>query len=110
MFYTNYKVKPEIKQSIAYAIAISIVISAVLFLIPIELFDGEIIHQVGATQVTEPHSLSLSYFVGIGHSEENMETIIDFHLTTSGMVTAVIFIFGIPALIGYRVYLQKTKE
>ena len=102
--------KREVKQSITYAVAASAVIATVLFLLPIELFDGEIVHKVGTEEVVEPHPLSLSYFIGVGYDEENLETIIDFHLTTRGIVTALIFIFGIPGLIGYRVYLQKTKE
>jgi hypothetical protein len=31
----------------------------------------------------------------------------DFHLLPSGILTAVIFIFGIPALIAYRIYLKQ---
>jgi len=31
----------------------------------------------------------------------------EFYLLPSGILTAVIFIFGIPALIAYRIYLKQ---
>jgi hypothetical protein len=110
LFYTNCTVKPELKQSLAYAIAISVIICCVLFLIPIELFDGEITYRVGAGEVTEPFALSLSYFIGIGYDPADLDSVVGFHLTARGIITALIFIVGIPGLIGYRIYLQKTKE
>jgi hypothetical protein len=33
--------------------------------------------------------------------------ITNFYLLPSGMLTAVIFIFGIPGLIAYRIYLKQ---
>jgi hypothetical protein len=84
-----------------------ICIALPLCLFPINLFQGEIVYMNGLVEVVEPAPLSLSYFLGLGYNEEDMVGIMDFHLLPSGILTAVIFIFGIPALIAYRIYLKQ---
>lgn len=81
-----------------------------LFLFPLNLFPGEIVHIVGSKEVIEPRDLSLSYFIGIGYKEEDMSMIKDFYLLPKGKILALIFIVGLPALLAYRVSLRKQKS
>jgi hypothetical protein len=85
-------------------------IAALLFLLPINLFDGEIVVQNSLQTVTEKAPLSLSYFIGMGYDVNEMENIKSFRLLPAGYLMAVIFILGIPALIAYRVHLGRTKR
>lgn len=78
-----------------------------LCIFPINLFQGEIVYLNGLVEVTEQAPLSLSYFLGLGYNEVDMLDIKEFYLLPSGILTAVIFIFGIPALIAYRIYLKQ---
>jgi len=78
-----------------------------LCIFPINLFQGEIVYLNGLVEVTEQAPLSLSYFFGLGYNEVDMLGIKEFYLLPSGILTAVIFIFGIPALIAYRIYLKQ---
>jgi hypothetical protein len=84
-----------------------ICIALPLCLFPINLFQGEIVYMNGLVEVVEPAPLSLSYFLGLGYNEGELDFIKDFYLIPSGILTAVIFIFGIPALIAYRIYLKQ---
>lgn len=84
--------------------------SALLFLIPLNLFEGEVHFNTGIQKFTEPIRLSLSYFVGIGLKPGDLKDVESFNLTKSGYALAVILIFGFPALIAYRQHLKNTKE
>jgi hypothetical protein len=81
-----------------------------LITLPINLFDGEIVQQQGTTDITIQAPLSLSYFVGLGYSKEDMLGIKDFYLLPKGYAVAFIVLIGIPGLIAYRVNLSKKKE
>ncbi len=85
-------------------------IAFLLFLLPINLFDGEIIFKNGLQTFTEKAPLSLSYFIGMGYDEADMENIVSFHLLPTGYLMAGVFLFGIPGLIAYRVHLGRTKR
>ncbi len=86
------------------------ILALLLFLFPINLFDGEIVFQKGLQTVTEKAPLSLSYFIGMGFDPADMENIQSFHLLPTGYLMAVIFLIGIPSLIAYRVHLGRTKK
>jgi len=51
--------------------------------------------------------LSLSYFLGIGYNEKDMENVEDFYLTGEGYTLAICFLFGIPFLIALRIYYRN---
>jgi hypothetical protein len=53
--------------------------------------------------------MSLSYFVGIGLDEADMQDVESFKLTAKGWAMAALFIFGLPALLAYRIYLKYSK-
>jgi hypothetical protein len=85
-----------------------------LFTLPLNLFQGEIIRTqevfMKTVEVKEKAPLSLSYFIGLGYAEGDLEGIKDFYLLPEGYMLAIIFIVGIPGLIAYRVYLNNTRK
>lgn len=83
-----------------------LLISLPLFLFPINLFDGEIVHQIDTLEHIEQAPLSLSYFIGIGYAPEEMHGIKDFYLTSKGYILAVLLIIAFPALLAYRVKMR----
>lgn len=87
----------------------SLVLAAIFFLFPINLFDGVIIEQRGELELRHQRPLSLSYFIGMGYDESDMEFIKDFYLTTKGVFMAVVFILGLPALLAYRIHLKSKS-
>lgn len=102
--------KKEYKKPLAYFLAISLLLALVFFLFPINLFDGQIIVQRGLQEVTIDRPLSLSYFIGMGYDQADMDGVVDFYLTTKGKIMAFIFVLGFPALFAYRIYLRSTKS
>jgi hypothetical protein len=97
-----------VKRSLILFVVTSVIISVVLFVFPINLFDGEVIYIVNGTDVVEQQPLSLSYFIGIGYEESVMEGIKDFYLTGKGWLMVFIILIGIPGLFAYRMYLKAT--
>lgn len=81
-----------------------------LCLLPINLFPGEIIVREGLVETTIQAPLSLSYFLGLGYSEEDMIDIVDFYLLPQGYILAVLFTVGIPALIALRMHYGKGRK
>lgn len=102
--------KPQFKKPLLIFLGTSLLLCAIFFLFPINLFDGEIVIKRGLQEMTEARPLSLSYFIGIGYDEADMDIIEDFYLTTKGITMAIIFIVGIPALLAYRIYLKSTLK
>lgn len=102
--------KKEYKKPLAYFLALSLLLAALFFLLPINLFDGEIVIENGLQEMVIERPLSLSYFIGLGYEDADMVGIKDFYLTTKGIVMAFVFIFGFPALFALRVYLRSTKS
>jgi len=78
-----------------------------LCLFPINLFQGEIVLEIGLVQIIEQRPLSLSYFFGLGYDQSDMVGIKDFYLLPQGYILALLFTFGIPGLIALRVHYRK---
>lgn len=89
---------------------LSLVLATIFFLLPINLFDGVIEYEEGIRSYKLETPLSLSYFIGLGYEESEMEFVKDFYLTTKGIFMAIIFILGIPGIITYRVHLSRKRE
>ena len=87
-----------------------LVIAAILFLFPINLFDGEVEYQKKLVYVVEKQPLSLSYFIGLGYDPADMDVVKSFRLLPGGYLLAGIMLLGFPALIAYRVYLKRTSK
>lgn len=86
------------------------VLAACFFLLPINLFDGVIEYEEPFRTYQVETRLSLSYFIGIGYEETHMTNVKDFYLTPKGIIMAVIFILGLPALLSYRLFLSSKKK
>ena len=93
-------------------IGLSLIISVILFSLPINLFPGEIVMERGLSTITlKDHNLSLSYFVGMGLNPGDLEGIKSFKLTPWGWALAFCYIFLLPGIIAYRIYMkQKAKS
>lgn len=102
--------KQSIRKSVFLFLILVIVIALPLFLLPLNLFSGEIVMAEGLAQTTIKAPLSLSYFIGMGYDEADMAGIKDFYLLPQGYILAIVFIIGIPALISYRIFLKKGKK
>lgn len=87
-----------------------LIIAVVLFLFPINLFDGEIIYQSGLQQNKIKAPLSLSYFIGMGYDKADMVGVKSFYLLPIGYLMAILFLFALPALAAYRIYLSRKKN
>ena len=97
------------KKPLTIFVATVVVLLLVFFLLPINIFDGEIIYLEEHREFVVKAPLSLSYFIGLGYDEADMVNIKSYYLTTKGIVMAFIFIFGFPALLAYRIYLKQNK-
>lgn len=98
-----------LKNPITLFIALFIVLGILFFTLPINLFDGVIEYQRGLQEMKLERPLSLSYFVGMGMNEGDLDYVKDFYLVPKGWAMVVIFWVGIPALLAYRVHL-KNKD
>lgn len=87
----------------------SLILAILFFTLPINLFDGIIVKQDGLQEVQFEAPLSLSYFIGLGYSEADLEGVKTFYLLPKGYLVAGILLFGIPGLLAYRIYLKATK-
>jgi hypothetical protein len=79
-------------------------------LLPINIFDGEIIYQKGLVTMAEKRPLSLYFVSGLEYSKGELKGIKEFHLLPKGYLMAFLFILGIPALTAYRVNLGYKNK
>ena len=86
-----------------------LLIGSVLFFLPINLFSGEIIENSTGMSKKISVPLSLSYFLGFGYNEKDMENVQDFYLTGEGYALAICFLLGIPLLIATRLYYRDKS-
>ena len=84
-------------------------LAMIFFLLPINLFDGEIVYMEEHREYIVQAPLSLSYFVGIGFEKADMINVKTYYLTAKGIFMAFIFILGLPAILAYRMYLKANK-
>lgn len=102
--------KQSLRKPIILFLILVIVIALPLFLLPLNLFSGEIIMADGLVETKVQAPLSLAYFIGMGYNEVDMVGVKDFYLLPQGYILAFLFILGIPALITYRIFLKKSKK
>ena len=99
-----------LSKPIVVFVVVFLVIALPLFLLPINLFPGEAIQQIGAIEHPIKLPLSLSYFIGIGYDPKDLEGIKDFYLLPQGYALAFCFIIGLPAVISFRVHVAKKNS
>lgn len=102
--------KEIIRKPLAVFVLTMILVSTILFTIPINLFDGEVVFSVNGVEHTEPLKMSLSYFIGLGISDEDLRGIKSFHLIGTGYFLAALMLFAFPALIAYRVWIGNQPK
>lgn len=98
------------KKQLLVFFGLMIGIASLFFLVPIEMFDGEIVIDSYGTERIVESKLSLSYFLGIGLTEEDLRGVIDFYLTPMGYFLAFLMIVMLPFLIAIRVGLHQDKS
>jgi hypothetical protein len=92
-------------------IVLALVVAALLFTLPLNLFPGEITYQKGlSTYTLKDHNLSLSYFIGMGLNEGDLDNVKSFKLTAWGYALAACYIMLLPGIIAYRVYISQNKK
>lgn len=87
-----------------------IIVCTILFMVPINLFDGEIVFARDGVEVVRPIKLSLSYFIGLWIDVEDMQDVKTFYLTGKGYLFVGLMTIGFPALITYRIWLQQQNR
>jgi hypothetical protein len=102
------------KNPIAIFFATVLILCLLFFMFPINLFDGKIVYQEGLNELTVEQPLSLSYFIGMGYDDADLElgatTVKSFYLTTKGLFMAIIFTIGFPALLAFRIHLRNKRS
>lgn len=106
----NYTMRQFFRNPYAVFLIALLFVSTILFTIPINLFDGEITFNVGGHVFTEKAKLSLSYFIGIGASGDDLKDVESFRLVGMGYLLAGLLMIALPALIGYRVWIANQVE
>lgn len=81
----------------------------IFFLLPINIFDGEIVYQQGLQKIVEKRPLSLYFVSGLEYERAKLVGVKDFYLVPKGYFMAFLFIFCIPLLIAYRISLGKKN-
>jgi hypothetical protein len=101
--------KQKFKNPI-FVFAFGVIITfTIFFLFPINLFEGEIVFEIGMKTWKEKANISLSYFIGIGAGKEQLEQlgVKDFYLLPRGYMLACIVILGFPGIWAYRTYIRN---
>lgn len=90
-------------------IILFLIVSIPLWTLPLNLFPGEIVLENGLQHQVIKTNLSLSYFIGMGMNEGDLNGVHSFYLKPTGYMLAFIFTVGIPALVAFRFYSTKNK-
>ena len=97
--------------------ALSILLLAVFCLLPINIFDGEVVKTKGLVSFTQSRPLSLYFVLGLEYSQNELKNnlfegyfIKDYYLLPKGIAMAFIFTIGIPALVAYRIFLGNKQK
>jgi len=98
------------KKALIVFIISSVIVGIVLCVLPVEFFNGEATWTVNDTTITKDQNLSLSYFFGLGLEDSSVQYADSFRLKGQGWMLAFIFIFGIPSLIAYRMYITSSTS
>jgi hypothetical protein len=99
--------RTQLKKPLVIFALSSLLIALPLFLLPLNLFNGEIIYQRALVEQKVAAPLSLSYFIGVGYDQKDMVGVKEFYLVKDGIILAIIVLFGIPGIVAYRFHLKR---
>jgi hypothetical protein len=99
--------RTQLKKPLVIFFLSFVLIALPLFLLPLNLFKGEIVYKQALVEQKVAAPLSLSYFIGIGYDQKDMVGVKEFYLVKDGIILAVLFLIGIPAIIAYRFHLKR---
>lgn len=102
--------KQILQKPAAVFVLCAIIVCTILFTVPINLFDGEIVFARDGVEVVRPIKLSLSYFIGLWIDAEDMQDVKTFYLTGTGYLFVGLMTLGFPALITYRIWLSQQNK
>jgi hypothetical protein len=102
--------KEIIRKPAAVFVLTLILVSTILFIFPINLFDGEVVFSANGSEFTRPMKMSLSYFIGLGISKEDLVGVKDFHLVGMGYFMVFLMLGALPTLIAYRVWIGNQPK
>ena len=72
--------RTQLKKPLVIFALSSLLIALPLFLLPLNLFNGEIIYQRALVEQKVAAPLSLSYFIGVGYDQKDMVGVKEFYL------------------------------
>ncbi|TNE55422.1 MAG: hypothetical protein EP338_03915 [Bacteroidetes bacterium] len=98
------------KKYLLIFLGICILFTALCLFLPIQIFDGEVILERGASEMKLPIKLSLSHFIGIGLQRGDLDGVKDFYLIKTGYLNVLLLLLALPALISYRFYLREKQR
>lgn len=81
-----------------------------LWLFAINLFPGEIVLENELSTQAAEANLSLSYFIGLGYSDEDMIGVKSFYLTGKGIALALCICVGMPAIVALRQWSTQKRS
>lgn len=99
-----------LRKPISIFFILVILLLLIFLLLPINIFDGEIIYQQGLVTMKEQRPLSLHFVAGLEYSPSDLKGIKEYHLLPKGYLMAALFILGLPALVAYRIKLGKKNQ
>lgn len=103
--------KKIFRNPVATFFVVGAVLSIILFVLPINLYDGEVVYNIDGRVFTAQTKLSLSDFTGMWLTEADMQDVEDFYITGKGWLMVFLINFCLPGLIAYRVWIaQKSKN
>ena len=100
----------RVKRSMIVYLICVLILLLIFFLLPINIFDGEIVYKQGLVSFKEQRPLSLHFISGLEYADNELKGIKNYYLLPKGYVTAFLFIFCFPALVAYRIYLGKNRS
>ncbi len=102
--------KQFISKPLNIFLVLFVLLALTFFLLPINIFDGEIIYEKGLQKIVEKRPLSLYFVSGLEYDRAKLLGVKDYYLLPTGYMMAFLFVFCIPALTAYRVNLSKKNK
>ena len=82
-----------------------------LLTLSLRLFPGEIVVKTDGIEKTyENTNVSLSYFVGLGMTNEEKSQLVSLKLYASGWILVLCYTLLLPFFIAYRIYLKRLSS